>query len=79
MIKIDKITANLHDTVGANISTAKMYYAPLKKYIEDAPDEDKESFIKANELLDDSCNSIRKITKQLKEVQNILELKGKQS
>jgi len=66
--EIESIREELHDKVGASISAVKMYQASIEKQLEDIPEEVEENFRIIDKLIDDSCESIRKLSKQLKDL-----------
>lgn len=60
-----RIASDLHDRLGSMLSTIKLLYSSLNIKELVADEEDKEQYEKANNLLDDACVEVRKISHNL--------------
>lgn len=60
-----RIAADLHDRLGSMLSTVKIYFTTLEESIGELKGENKEQYIKANLLLDDACEEVRRISHDL--------------
>lgn len=63
--KLIDIAQKMHDTIGANLSAAKMFYSASENYMIEATKEDREAFKRANSLIDESCELLREIYEDL--------------
>lgn len=61
----NRIATELHDRLGAILSTVKLYFKSIDKQINHLKEENIKQYHKANELLDEACEETRKIAHQL--------------
>ncbi|MFK7784202.1 MAG: sensor histidine kinase, partial [Crocinitomicaceae bacterium] len=61
----NRIASELHDTLGSILSTVKLYFKSMDKEIDQLKQENIEQFEKANELLDEAVQEVRKISHDL--------------
>lgn len=60
-----KIGQELHDSVGAMLSTVKINLAPVDEVLDLLPENKRQNYIKANHLLDEACEEVRRIAHEL--------------
>ncbi|NVK52484.1 MAG: tetratricopeptide repeat protein [Flavobacteriaceae bacterium] len=60
-----RISEDLHDRIGSILSTVKMYFKSVEESVENLKKENITQYQKANELLDDACSEVRKISHDL--------------
>lgn len=60
-----RIAADLHDRMGSMLSTVKLLFSSLGDKIKSAPEETLNQYQKATELLDESCEEIRRVSHNL--------------
>lgn len=58
----ERISKDIHDRIGAGISTAKLYFKGIEKLMEKSDQKLDENFSKVNEVLDSSISEVRKIS-----------------
>lgn len=64
-IEKNRIAMELHDKLGAILSTVKLYFKSIDKQINHLKEENINQYHKANTLLDEACDETRKIAHQL--------------
>lgn len=60
-----RIASELHDRLGSMLSTVKLYFKSMDKEIDQLKEENISQFEKANDLLDEACEEVRKIAHDL--------------
>ncbi len=60
-----RIATDLHDRLGSMLSTVKLLFSSLDTKIDKAQEENTKQYIKANELLDEACVEVRRISHNL--------------
>jgi len=60
-----RISQDLHDRIGSILSVAKVYYKSGEEQLFQNKDFDLKSFQKANELLDEACKEVRRISYEM--------------
>lgn len=60
-----RIATDLHDRLGSMLSTVKLLFSALDTKIDQAVDENKQQYSKANMLLDEACAEVRRISHNL--------------
>ena len=60
-----RISQDLHDRIGSILSTVKMYFKSVEQSVENLKKENLTQYQKANELLDDACSEVRRISHDL--------------
>lgn len=60
-----RIATDLHDRLGSMLSTVKLLFSALDSKIDQAVDENKQQYAKANLLLDEACVEVRRISHNL--------------
>ena len=60
-IERKRIAKDLHDRLGSMLSTVKVYFNALDSKMDLVLDESRQQYQKANELLDEACDELRKI------------------
>jgi two-component system NarL family sensor kinase len=60
-----RIAVDLHDRLGSMLSTVKLLFSALDSKIDRALDENKQQYTKANQLLDEACAEVRRISHNL--------------
>ena len=60
-----RIASDLHDRLGSMLSTVKLYFGSVEEQIEKMKEQNKEHYNKANLLLDEACEEVRKISHDL--------------
>ncbi len=60
-----RIAVDLHDRLGSMLSTVKLLFSALDNKIDQALDENKQQYTKANLLLDEACVEVRRISHNL--------------
>lgn len=60
-----RIAVDLHDRLGSMLSTVKLLFSALDTKIDQALDENKQQYTKANLLLDEACVEVRRISHNL--------------
>ncbi len=60
-----RIATDLHDRTGSMLSTVKLLFSALSEKIQEAPKETLEQYQKASNLLDESCEEIRRVSHNL--------------
>lgn len=60
-----RISEDLHDRIGSLLSTVKMYFKSVEQSVENLQKENLVQYQKANQLLDDACNEVRRISHDL--------------
>ena len=64
----NRIAENLHDKIGAMLATIKLYFGRFEEILENKiNNKDKETYTKASQLLDKTCNEVRDLSHQMKE------------
>lgn len=58
----ERISKDIHDRIGAGISTAKLYFKGIEKLVENTDQKLDDNFLKVNEVLDNSIAEVRKIS-----------------
>lgn len=62
----NRIARDLHDRLGAKLSTAKLYYGLMGKKIQDSAQPDElEKYQSGNAMLDEACDEVRKVAHDL--------------
>lgn len=61
----NRIAADLHDRLGSMLSTVKLLFSTLDTKIDQALEENKNQYSKANKLLDEACVEVRRISHNL--------------
>ena len=52
----------LHDQIGAMISAAKLYFAPMDQQFNNLDEKEKDKYLKANKILDEAYEEVRRIS-----------------
>ncbi len=60
-----RIASDLHDRLGSMLSTVKLYFGTVEEQIDTLKEQNKEQYYKANSLLDEACEEVRKISHDL--------------
>ena len=60
-----RIASDLHDRLGSMLSTVKIYFSSVEEQIDNQKEQNKEQYNKANSLLDEACEEVRKISHNL--------------
>ena len=60
-----RIASDLHDRLGSMLSTVKLYFGLIEEQIDMQEEKNKEQYNKANFLLDEACEEVRKISHNL--------------
>lgn len=60
-----RIAQDLHDSLGVRLSTAKLYYHIMETENKHLPPEEREQLHKANLMLDEACEEIRRVASNL--------------
>ena len=60
-----RIASDLHDRLGSMLSTVKLYFGSVEEQMEKMKEQNKEQYNKANLLLDEACEEVRKISHNL--------------
>lgn len=60
-----RIASDLHDRLGSMLATVKLYFNSVEGNINQLKQENKEQYEKANSLLDEACDEVRKISHDL--------------
>ncbi len=60
-----KIGQDLHDSVGAMLSTVRLQLSPVDEVLDVLPGKTREQFISANQLLSEACEEVRRISHEL--------------
>jgi len=55
----------LHDRLGSMLSTVKLYFSSVEEQMDKLKEQNKEQYNKANHLLDEACEEVRKISHNL--------------
>lgn len=60
-----RIAKELHDRLGGMLSMVKLHYKTVEEQIANLKDRNKEQYEKANQLLDEACDEVRKISHEM--------------
>jgi len=60
-----RIASDLHDRLGSMLSTVKLYFGLVEEQLDMREEKNKEQYNKANFLLDQACEEVRKISHNL--------------
>lgn len=60
-----RIAQDLHDRLGSMLSTVKLYFSALDNKMDLIRLENREQYSKANQLLDEACDEVRKVSHDL--------------
>ena len=61
-VERQRIARDLHDRLGSILSMVKVHFKSVEDYIEQLKTSNKTQYQKANQLLDDACDEVRKIS-----------------
>ena len=56
-----RVARDLHDRIGSMLSTVKLFFASVDTKLEEFKEENQKHFHKANQLLDEACEEVRRI------------------